>query len=154
MTEKENLHREEGMKEGKLGRILDRDFFLYLLDLEVKRARRYQEFFSVLVMNLSSISNQDNGYGQQDCYEILSNLLAEEFRDSDILGCLGEQKLVAILPYADASSCHVARQRFEGSLKYCEFEKAGYKVEIDQVCFPGDGTDINELVKKVTNPFP
>lgn len=144
--------KQEGiMAEGDLGRILSREVFLYLLDLEVKRARRYQEFFSVLVMSLICLSNQDNGHSQQKCFEILSNLLREEFRDSDILGSLGEEKLAAILPYADASACNVARLRFEGSLKYCDFSQAGYEVKIDQICFPGDGTDINELVKKVIN---
>lgn len=134
-----------------LGRILNRELFLYLLDLEVKRARRYQEFFCVLVMNLCSLTKQDNGHNQQNCLEILSNLIKEEFRDSDILGNLSDECIAAILPYADVSAGAVARARLEGSLKYCDFEKAGYDVKIDQICFPCDGTDVNELVKRVVN---
>ncbi|MGQ9695971.1 MAG: GGDEF domain-containing protein [Thermodesulfobacteriota bacterium] len=133
-------------------RIVNREFFLYLLDLEVKRARRYQEFFCVLVMNLCCFTNQDNGHSQQICLEILSNLLKEEFRDSDILGNLSDNRIAAILPYADVSAASIARARFEGSLKYCDFEKAGYGVKIDQICFPADGTDINDLVSKVITP--
>lgn len=139
---------------GELGRILNRELFLYLLDLEVKRARRYQEFFSVLVMNLCCLTKQDNGHNQQICIEILSNLAREEFRDSDILGNLSDDRVAAILPYADGSAANIARARLEGSLKYCDFEKAGYEVKIDQICFPADGTDLNELVRKVINFHP
>ena len=143
-----------GYEGRELGRILNRELFLYLLDLEVKRARRYQEFFCVLVMNLCCLTNQDNGHNQQSCFEILSNLVSDEFRDSDILGNLSEERIAAILPYADGSAAAVARARFEGSLKYCDFEKAGYAVKIDQICFPADGTDVNDLIKRVVNAHP
>jgi len=138
----------------ELGRILNREVFLYLLDLEVKRARRYQEFFCVLIMNLCCLAKQDNGHNQQNCLELLCNLVKEEFRDSDILGNLSDERIAAILPYADSSAASVARTRFEGSLKFCDFEKAGYEVKIDQICFPADGTDIRDLIKRVANVHP
>ena len=138
----------------ELGRILNREVFLYLLDLEVKRARRYQEFFCVLIMNLCCLAKQDNGHNQQNCLELLCNLVKEEFRDSDILGNLSDERIAAILPYADSSAASVARTRFEGSLKFCDFEKAGYEVKIDQICFPADGTDIHDLIKRVANVHP
>lgn len=138
----------------ELGRILNRELFLYLLDLEVKRARRYQEFFCVLVMNLCCLTKQDNGHNQQICLELLSNLVREEFRDSDILGNLSDERVAAILPYADGSAASIARARFEGSLKYCDFEKVGYEVKIEQICFPADGTDVNDLIRRVVNVQP
>jgi PleD family two-component response regulator len=139
--------------EGELSRILNQEIFLYLLDLEVKRARRYQDFFCILILNLNRIPSHDNGKGEEACYETLANLLIEELRDSDILGSLGEKRLAALLPYADSSAGGVAKSRFEGSLKYCDFESEGYKVMVDQICFPVDGTDIRDLMKKVVgNP--
>ena len=137
------------MGKGELNRILNQEIFLYLLDLEVKRARRYQDFFYVLILDLNRIPSHDNGKGEQSCFEMLTNLLIEELRDSDILGSLGEKRLAALLPYADSSAGDAAKSRFEGSLKYCDFKNAGYEVKVDQVCFPVDGTDINGLVKKV-----
>ena len=38
--------------ETKITRILSKDLFLYLLDHEVKRALRYQNFISILLMRL------------------------------------------------------------------------------------------------------
>jgi len=137
------------VEERELSRILSQEIFLYLLDLEVKRARRYQDFFCILILSLNRIPSHDDGKGEQTCYKTLANLLIEELRDSDILGSLGEKRLAALLPYADSSAGDVAKSRFEGSLKYCDFESEGFEVAIDQICFPIDGTDTIDLVKKV-----
>lgn len=132
-----------------LTRILDREVFLHLLDIEVKRARRYQNFFSVLILKLVQHSRKDDGSGLLNCYNQLSHLLREEFRESDILGSLGQNKLAALLPYADLSAGGQAKSHFEASLEYCDFKKEGYEVRIEQLCFPVDGTDTRDLLKKV-----
>ena len=49
--------------EGKLNRILNRDRFYYFLDLEVKRSRRYQNFFCILILKLNHLATHDNGKG-------------------------------------------------------------------------------------------
>ena len=139
---------EKGAEVG-LGRILNREIFLYLLDLEVKRARRYQNFFSVLILKLVQLSRKDNGSGLHNCYNQLSHLSQEEFRESDLLGSVGEDMLVALLPYADVSAGGKARSHFEASLEYYDFKKEGYEVRIDHICFPMDGTDTQSLIKKV-----
>ncbi len=130
-------------------RILDREIFLYFLDLEVKRARRYQNFFSVLIVRLNQTSNRDDGRSLHSCYQKLSHLLIEDLRESEILGSLEEDRLAALLPYADFSAGASAKSRFEGSLKYLDFENEGYEVSIDQICFPMDGTDIADLTQRV-----
>ena len=139
-------------KEGatmELSRILSRELFIYFLDLEVKRARRYQNFFSILILRLSQLASHDNGKGLQTCHQKLKHLLEEELRESDILGALGENRLVALLPYADISAVGHAKSHFEGSLKFYDFECEGYEVKIEQFCFPVDGTDTPDIVKKV-----
>ncbi len=130
-------------------RVLDREFFLYLLDLEVKRSRRYQNFFCVMILRLKEVPGGSMEKGLQSSYERLARLLQEEVRDSDILGALGERKLAVILPYADASAGIYTRSRFENSLQYCDFRGEGCQVLVEQVCFPNDGTDTSDLVRKV-----
>ncbi len=141
---------ERGFGGGK-GRILGRDVFLNLLDLEVKRSRRYQNFFCILVMRLIQLASHDNGTHQLSCYQKLTNILEEELRESDILGAIGENCVAAILPYGDCTAGSITRSRFEGSLKYYDFRNDGYEVKVEQVCFPMDGTDTTEIVKKVSN---
>jgi GGDEF domain-containing protein len=132
-----------------MNRVLNREIFLYLLDLEVKRSRRYQNFFCILILRLKELPDQDDGKGLQACYRRLAHLLAEEARDSDILGTLGEKRLAVILPYADMSSGSFTRSRFESSVQYCDFPREGYQVVVEQVCFPRDGADTPDLVRKV-----
>ena len=136
---------------GGTGRIFARDMFLNLLDIEVKRSRRYQNFFCILVMRLSQLASHDNGTHQLSCYKKLTHLLEEELRESDILGSLDDRCVAAILPYGDSVAGHITRSRFEGSLKYYDFKNDGYEVKVEQVCFPMDGTDTTEIIKKVSN---
>ncbi len=137
-------------------RILNKDIFLYLLDLEVKRARRYQNFYCILLLKVTPIANCEEGNGVQACFQILTNLLMEGVRESDILGSLGKYRLVILLPYADVSAGGVAKSRLEGALKYYDFESKGCKILINQICFPNNGTDVRDLIRKVLeiNPLP
>ena len=130
-------------------RFPNRTMFLYLLDLEVKRAIRYQNFFCILKLKLSRPPDYENGKGRQACYQTLRHLLIEEMRESDILGSLGEDQLAILIPYADPSAGGSVRSRLEGSLKYYEFKNEGYEVRIDQISFPMDGTDTPGLVGKL-----
>ena len=136
------------------GRILNRDLFLFLLDLEVKRARRYQNFLCLIFFRIKQCSKDHNGGGLEACYQTLSNLIKEEIRESDIIGSLELNQLVALLPYADAKSGDYVKSRFEDALKYYEFESKGFEITIDQVCFPVHGTNAMDLIKKALGADP
>ncbi len=146
----DDLDSDPAKKEAGLNRILNLEIFLYFLDLEVKRAQRYQNFFCILTLKLTQLSEHDNGQSLQTCYQKLTRFLTEELRESDILGSLEKNKLAVLLPSADPSAGNHVKFRFESSLKYYDFNHEGYEVKIDQICFPMDGTDTVDLVKKVT----
>ncbi len=124
--------------------------FLYILDLEVERARRYQDFFSILKVKLLPLPGQEDARGLQKCYRSLLNWLREELRESDLLGSLGDCHLAVLLPYADLSGSKQVKSRLEDSLRYFGFKNDGYEVTIDQICFPKDGTVTKDLIRKVT----
>jgi hypothetical protein len=132
-------------------RILSRESFLNLLNFEVRRARRYQNFFCILLVKLSPIPRDEMGDGNrlQSCYHTLTKLLLEDLRDSDILGLLEDNQLAILVPYADFSAIAPFRSRLENNLKYCEFGDKGYEVTTDLLCFPVDGTDTADLLVKL-----
>jgi len=134
--------------EETFGRILNRDLFLFLLNLEVKRARRYQNFLCLMLLKIKQFSQEGDGGGLQACNRTLSNLLAEEIRESDIVGSFELNKLVVLLPYADEKAGACVKSRFEDTLKYYDFKSKGYEIMIDQVCFPVHGTDTMDLIRK------
>ena len=134
------------------GQILNRDLFLYLLDLEVKRARRYQNFFCILKLKLVPLPGHEDDKELENSYCILRRLLTETLRDSDILGSLENYQLAVILPYADPENSHHVRLRFESMLAHYDLKKESYSISIHETCFPRDGTVPADLIPKVTQP--
>jgi GGDEF domain-containing protein len=140
--------------EPTFGRILNRDLFLFLLDLEVKRARRYQNFLCLMLLKIKQFSKEGDGRGLQACNRSLNNLLMEEMRESDIIGSLELDKLGILLPYADVKAGTHVRSRFEDALKYYDFKSKGFEIMIDQVCFPIHGTDTMDLIRMALGTEP
>ncbi len=142
--------------EGKtgVGRILNRDLFLYFLDHEVKRALRYQNFLSVLLLRLVPCSKGIEGKGFENCCQTLGSVLKEEMRETDVLGFLAEDKWAALLPYADMNAVDQAKVRFENALKYYDFRNWGYDVMVQQFTFPRNGTDTVEVIRRAMNVEP
>jgi hypothetical protein len=135
-----------------LKRILSKDQILYLLDLEVKRGRRYQNFLSILILDLIALPKGDGGTDVETTYHMLTTLLMDEMRETDIFGALGENRLIVLLPYADLSAGELAKSRFETILEHYDFRSRGYKVKVHQVSFPTNGTDTADLMKKLVVP--
>ena len=131
-------------------RIMNRESFLNMLDLEVKRARRYQNFFTILKVKLSPLPGFENGIGLKTCCKTLSDLLIEELRESDILGSLVDDQWAILIPYADLSVIGLLRSRLMGSLEEYDFKRKGYEVMADLICFPIDGTNTADLIGKLS----
>ena len=146
------MDRSEGGAEAGLDRILNRETFFYLLDMEVKRSRRYQNFFSVLVLRFYQLFGEDNSGKLLNCSNHLTQLMQGEFRESDVLASLGGNTLVALLPFADESAVSKVRSHFESSLESCDLKNKGYDVRINQVCFPMDGTSSRDLIRNIIGP--
>jgi GGDEF domain-containing protein len=133
--------------EETFGRILNRDLFLFILDIEVKRSRRYQNFLCLVLFKIKQFLQEGDREDLETCYRTLSDLLTEEIRESDIIGSLELDKLVVLLPYADVKAGAHVKSRFEDALKYYDLKKKGFEIMIDQVCFPVNGSDTIDLIK-------
>ena len=137
-----------GEPEEAFGRILNRALFLFILDIEVKCARRYQNFLCLVLFKIRRFSHEGDREGLEACHRTLSDLLRAEMRESDIIGSLELDSVVALLPYADVKAGAHVKSRFEDVLKYYDFKSKGVEILIDQVCFPVNGSDGMELVKR------
>lgn len=140
--------------EETFGRILNRGLFLFILDIEVKRSRRYQNFLSLMLFKIKQFPPESGGGGLQACYLKLGHLLMEETRESDILGSLELDRLVVLLPYADMKAGAHVKSRFEDALKYYDFKNKGVEIMIDQVCFPVNGSDAMDLIDRAIRMEP
>lgn len=134
--------------EQAFGRILNRSVFLSILEIEVKRARRYQNFLCLIIFTILPFSGERNRESLEACRRALGDLLSVEMRESDIIGSLEFDKVVVLLPYADVKAGAHVKSRFEEALKYYDFKDKGFDIMVDQSCFPVDGTDTSDLIRK------
>lgn len=139
-----------GGPEEPFGRILNRDLFHFVLDIEVKRSRRYQNFLCLMLFKIKQFSQEGDRGDMQACHRKLGDLLMEETRESDIIGFLELDRLVVLLPYADMKAGAHVKSRFEDTLKYYDFKSKGIEIMIDQVCFPINGSDTTDLIKRAS----
>jgi hypothetical protein len=137
-----------GGPEEPFGRILNRDLFQFVLDIEVKRSRRYQNFLCLMLFKIKLFSEEGHQGDMQACYRKLGDLLMEETRESDLIGSLELGRLVVLLPYADMKAGAHVKSRFEDALKYYDFKSKGIEIMIDQVCFPVNGSDTTDLIQR------
>lgn len=133
------------------GHIFARETFLLFLDFEIKRARRYQNFFSVVRFELSG---GGGGAGSQTkSLKSLVKLLRGEVRETDVLGQTKKNEIMIILPYCDSSGADVVNTRLNGLIRDFHFGKEEFKIDSGLVCFPVEATDMTEILNRLnTSP--
>ena len=132
------------------GHVVSRQSFLFLLDLEIKRARRYQNYLSLL----SFTFNHPNSLPQKNptiSLSTLANLLTDELRESDVVGEGGINRLLVMLPYADRLGSQKVREKLEQILRDYGLATNDKSIEISEVCFPTHATSIDELLRMAGN---
>ncbi len=132
------------------GHVFNRQSFLFLLDLEIKKAQRYQNFLSLLSLTFDHLSSSLTE-NPTVSLTTMGNLLKDELRDTDVIGQGGTNRLFVMLPYADVGGAKKVRKRVEQILRDFGFGPKGFAVEIDEVCFPTHATSIEDLLRVAGN---
>lgn len=125
-----------------------REDFLHLLDLEIRRARRYQNLFGVLRFEL----HNPGGGGtrrQGKNLKTLLELLREEIRETDLVGQTKKNEIMILLPYCDSLGSEVVYRRLNGLIRDFHFGDDELKIISGSVCFPMEGTDMTEILNKL-----
>ena len=128
------------------GHVLNRKSFLFLLNLETKRARRYQNCLSLLSLTFGHL---DPSLWENPSISLktLACLLKTEVRNTDIVAQGGGNRLLFMLPYADLAVAHRVRERSEKILHFYGFGRNGFPIEIDGMCFPTDAKNVDDLLQ-------
>ena len=132
------------------GHVFNRQSFIFLLDLEIKKAQRYQNYLSLLSLTFDHLALSLN-QNPSISLKTMGNLLKDELRDTDVIGQGGTNRLLVMLPYADVEGANKVRKRLEQILRDFGFGAKGGAVEIDEVCFPTHATNIEDLLRMAGN---
>ena len=78
---------------------------------QVSRAQRYQEPFSLLVLNLDHVRAEED-------YDAIVDTLRERMRQTDLI-FLFKHRIVLLLPHTNVKPCKILQGRIEQLLKEC-----------------------------------
>lgn len=131
---------------------LERKFFEYLLELEVRKASRYLYYFSLLVVQLDSRKSRVEAGTEQDIHRTLGHLMRDEIRGTDLIGQRLDNSFFIILHYTDLENAVNVGQRIRERVEHYTFEKGPDKdhrtISIGLSCFPTNANDVAGLIQK------
>jgi GGDEF domain-containing protein len=128
--------------------IFMREDFLRLLDLEIRRARRYQNLFGLLKFELQNRAFHGM-VGNGKSLKFVLKLLSDELRETDVLGQTNENEVMVILPYCDPLGSETVHRRLSDILNELHLSDRGVQVQSRCACFPKEGTDMEEMLTKL-----
>jgi GGDEF domain-containing protein len=128
------------------GNVFNRQSFLFMLNLEIKRAQRYQDYLSLVSLTFGHLDTLP-GKSPTISFKTLANLLKNRLRDTDIIGQSRRNQLLVMLPYANMAEVARVRGRLEKTLHDYGFVRKGFTIEISEVCFPTHATNVDDLLQ-------
>ena len=128
------------------GHVLNTESLLFLLNLETKRAQRYQNCLSLLSFTFGHL-DPSPGKRPSISFTTLACLLKGELRGTDVVAQGGGNRLLFMLPYADMVRARKVRERSENVLHDYGFGRKGFTIEIDEVCFPTHAKNVDDLLR-------
>jgi len=129
--------------------IFAREAFLLFLDLEIKRARRYQNFFSVMRFELCSEGKKPKSKGAKSLKSLLK-LIREEMRETDVIGQTRDNEVMILLPYCDCAGANCVNMRLGDIIKDFHFGNREFTINSGLVCFPVEANDMAEIMNKLS----
>lgn len=131
---------------------LEREFFEYLLDLEVKKAVRYLYFFSLMILQRDRPNEGLSESEDELLLKRLAILIREEIRGTDIIGRIGRDKFFIILDQADFQASMKVGERVKERIERYAFRIDGQEVtlttSIGVACFPTHASDLDTLIHR------
>ena len=77
----------------------------------------YEDFFSIILLRLMNPAYHLDGTVMETACNTLNEVLAQEARETDILGTMDEDAITILHPYADARSTELVQRRFNDLLR-------------------------------------
>ncbi len=114
----------------KLTKLYNRTKIDQLLADELKRAERYQEKFSLILIDLDDFKSVNDNYGHSvgdTVLQELSQLLTQSVRETDYVGRWGGEEFVAISPNTDMARAMQLAEKLRKSIDEYAFSEVGHK---------------------------
>ena len=131
-----------------------RSFFMLRLEEEVRRARRYQRSFALLVMDVDRFKRVNDTFGHQAGDEVIRQV-AETVRGAiragvDLPGRYGGDEVMVLLPETSAEGAMIVAERIRAAVAVKAIEVPGVEpvqvtTSIGVAVYPGAGENGSQL---------
>lgn len=133
--------------------IINRRYFLDLLQQELNQAVRYEKVFTVAYFDLDNFKIVNDRFGHDggdNLLKLVANTTSREIRQADIFARLGGDEFALLLPETDFSSSQTALQRLQTKL-LTAMERRAFPVtfSIGAVTFVRKPNSVDEIIQKV-----
>ena len=119
-------------------RVLTPEAFDFVLNNELKRAVRSQNFLTLVLL-------LPHGQGERpDAVREIARVVSREVRETDLLSVEGEGRLSMVLLDADLSNSQRVIERLMTRLQHYQFSMP-VDIDVGAACCPTDGADVDTL---------
>ncbi len=126
-------------------RVLTPEAFDFVLNNELKRAVRSQNFLTLLLVEPTLPDVSGGGDGERDrIVKQIAALASREVRETDLLSQGGKGRLSIVLLDADLPSSMRVVERLMSRFEHYEFSRP-IQIEIGAACCPTHGADAESL---------
>jgi diguanylate cyclase (GGDEF)-like protein len=130
----------------------NRRHFMQRLQDEVDRGRRYDQPFSIAMLDIDHFKEINDAHGHPVGDRVLADmgrLLRKLGRSSDLLARYGGEEFVILMPMADSEHAVMAAERLRAAIADHIFpRRKKLTVSIGLASFPADGTNAAEMLKR------
>ncbi|MFA6197209.1 MAG: diguanylate cyclase [Sulfurimonas sp.] len=148
-------HVEELSVTDQLTKLFNRLHLDNIFKREIQRAKRYQTYFSVILLDIDHFKFVNDTYGHDigdDVLVNLANILKQDVRSTDILGRWGGEEFLIILPQTEVPHAVLLGEKLRVAVEshiFATVEKITCSFGVSQ--FKAEDESAKEVVKRADN---
>lgn len=131
----------------------DPEIFRARVEEEIRRARRYPTFLSLVYIDVSHVNSPDEleNFSEVDKFHAgLWNLVKKTIRETDLLSSNGSGKIVVLLLDTPRDGASAFSKRLKKTVRYFlannTVSPVNWRVPMEESCFPGSRGDDGGLL--------
>jgi len=139
----------------EMTRLYNHRYFQQRLDEELQRADRYENFISLIILDVDHFKSFNDTYGHPEGDRVLktvARLIEKNVREVDIPARYGGEEFVVICPEKNGEGSLTPAERIRSAIESYDFRIDGKKIQITVslgvACYPDQARSKAELIQK------
>lgn len=139
----------------EMTRLYNHRYFQQRLDEELQRADRYENFVSLIILDVDHFKKFNDTYGHPEGDRVLktvARLIEKSVREVDIPARYGGEEFVVICPEKNGEGSLTPAERIRSAIESYDFRIDGKKIQITVslgvACYPDQARSKAELIQK------